>query len=352
MAAGPFELVTLTQGGQQAQDIAARLEAFLGAAERTLDLALYDVRLPGPVGDRIAGALRGASERGVRVRVAIQGPDAHPDGHTSAPPQTRPDILARAGGIVRAIDGDGDLMHHKYVVRDGAALWSGSTNWTLDSWTLQENVIVTTESPELAAAFEHDFQGLWNRGRLEGTGGFDAPRVAVGDTFARPWFCPGRGRELAHQIAARIDRAERRIRICSPVLTSAPVLAALADVAAERRVDATGVVDRTQTDQALRQWRSNRHAGWKIPVLEHVLEDLRFVGKRSTPWSPESTHDFMHAKTSVIDDVVFIGSYNLSRSGEENAENVLEIEDAALADHVAAWIDGVRERYAEPSKRP
>ena len=88
---------------------------------------------------------------------------------------------------------------------------------------------------------------------------------------------------------------------------------------------------------------------------EHVLEALRFGGKHSTPWTPESTHDFMHAKTSVIDDVVFIGSYNLSRSGEENAENVIEIEDAALADRVAAWIDGVRARYPDvpsPSKRP
>ena len=105
MAAGPFELVTLTQGGQQAQDIAARLEAFLGAAERTLDLALYDVRLPGPVGDRIAGALRGASERGVRVRVAIQGPDAHPDGHTSAPPQTRSVLpgMPWAPGLARKV---------------------------------------------------------------------------------------------------------------------------------------------------------------------------------------------------------------------------------------------------------
>ena len=36
----------------------------------------------------------------------------------------------------------------------------------------------------------------------------------------------------------------------------------------------------------------------------------------------------MHAKVTVADDVVFLGSFNLSRSGEENAENVLEIADA------------------------
>jgi phosphatidylserine/phosphatidylglycerophosphate/cardiolipin synthase-like enzyme len=42
---------------------------------------------------------------------------------------------------------------------------------------------------------------------------------------------------------------------------------------------------------------------------------------------------------------VFLGSFNLSRSGESNAEDVLEIEDAALADRLAAYIDGLRSRY-------
>ena len=37
----------------------------------------------------------------------------------------------------------------------------------------------------------------------------------------------------------------------------------------------------------------------------------------------------MHAKVVVADDVAFVGSFNFSRSGERNAENVLEIHDAA-----------------------
>jgi phosphatidylserine/phosphatidylglycerophosphate/cardiolipin synthase-like enzyme len=53
----------------------------------------------------------------------------------------------------------------------------------------------------------------------------------------------------------------------------------------------------------------------------------------------------MHAKVTVVDDVVFAGSFNLSHSGEMNAENVLEIEDAALADELAAFIDAVRALY-------
>jgi phosphatidylserine/phosphatidylglycerophosphate/cardiolipin synthase-like enzyme len=49
---------------------------------------------------------------------------------------------------------------------------------------------------------------------------------------------------------------------------------------------------------------------------------------------------------TVCDDLVFCGSFNLSRSGEENAENVLEIKDAALAERFATYIDQVRARYA------
>ena len=53
----------------------------------------------------------------------------------------------------------------------------------------------------------------------------------------------------------------------------------------------------------------------------------------------------MHAKVTVADDTVFVGSFNLSHSGELNAENVVELEDPQLADRLAAFIDEVRGRY-------
>ncbi|MCW2965660.1 MAG: phosphatidylserine/phosphatidylglycerophosphate/cardiolipin synthase family protein, partial [Actinomycetia bacterium] len=54
---------------------------------------------------------------------------------------------------------------------------------------------------------------------------------------------------------------------------------------------------------------------------------------------------FMHAKSCVCDETTFVGSYNMSRSGEKNAENVLEIKDAAIADRLAAFVDEVRAKY-------
>jgi phosphatidylserine/phosphatidylglycerophosphate/cardiolipin synthase-like enzyme len=53
----------------------------------------------------------------------------------------------------------------------------------------------------------------------------------------------------------------------------------------------------------------------------------------------------MHAKVTVCDDTAFIGSFNLSHSGEQNAENVLEIRDPEVAERMAAFVDEVRARY-------
>ena len=53
----------------------------------------------------------------------------------------------------------------------------------------------------------------------------------------------------------------------------------------------------------------------------------------------------MHAKVVVADDTSFIGSFNLSRSGERNAENVLEIRDRDVADRMAAYVDEIRALY-------
>jgi phosphatidylserine/phosphatidylglycerophosphate/cardiolipin synthase-like enzyme len=129
------------------------------------------------------------------------------------------------------------------------------------------------------------------------------------------------------------------------VLTSGPVLATAAEVAGEGRSDLAGVLDSTQVDDVFRQWRLEGVSAWKIPLLETVLSKAPFSGKNSTPWAPGSLHDFMHAKVTVADDVVFVGSFNLSRSGEKNAENVLEIRDATLADRMAAFVDEIRARY-------
>ena len=141
----------------------------------------------------------------------------------------------------------------------------------------------------------------------------------------RAWFCPAHGEALSHRVAKHIGKARERVRIASPVLTSGPILATLVEVLNESRCDVRGIVDDTQVDEVFHQWRTNGVSEWKVPLLQRVLDGAEFSGKASVPWTPESLHDFMHAKVVVADDTTFVGSFNFSRSGERNAENVLEI---------------------------
>ncbi|HZG48725.1 MAG TPA: phospholipase D-like domain-containing protein, partial [Thermoleophilaceae bacterium] len=146
-----IEIQPLSPGDQTALEMAGRVSAFLGEARATLDLALYDVRLPGESGDLVAGALRDAAARGVQVRIAYNAD--HDERVFPPPPRTSPELLEQLPFPTRGIPGIPDLMHHKYVVRDGEAVWTGSMNWTLDSWTLQENVIATVTEPAVAVAY-------------------------------------------------------------------------------------------------------------------------------------------------------------------------------------------------------
>ena len=335
------EVRTLTDGGQPAEDTAQALADFVGAAQRTLEIAIYDLNLPPALQTLVVGAIEDAGKRGVAVRLAYNV-DHGKTVPVPPPPENDPAAVESLPFPTAAIPGIPDLMHHKYVVRDQASVWTGSTNWTGDSWTREENVVVTVDSPELAARYGADFEQLWTRRDVQHSGKVDTSPLGNG---IRPWFCPGRGEQLAHRIAKAIGTATRRVRIASPVISSGPILGTLAQVVSDGKIDIAGVVDRTQVLEVLQQWHENGNASWKEPLLRTSLTKAPFSGKRSTPYGPGTVHDYMHAKVTVADDVVFVGSFNLSHSGELNAENVLEIADAALAERLAGFIDGIRSTY-------
>ena len=344
-----LELTTLSDGGQSPADVAREVATFVNAARETLDLALYDVRLETPAAGLVLAALLAAQQRGVAVRLLynVDHPGPIP---VPPPPETRPEAIEALPVATRGIAGIPDLMHHKYVIRDGSAVWTGSTNWTDDSWSRQENVVVRVlGSVGLGHAYKLDFEDLWERGNVALAGKVEPRPVDLNGAVVRPWFTPAYGEALAHRIAKHLGRATRRIRIASPVLTSGPILGTLVEIVSEGRCHVAGVVDDTQVDQVFGQWQTNGVSAWKIPLLRTVLTKASFSGKQSTPWSPESVHDFMHAKVVVADDVAFAGSFNLSRSGERNAEDVLEIRDARIADRLAAFVDEVRARYPAAS---
>src|SRR5581483_7561926 len=159
----------------------------------------------------------------------------------------------------------------------------------------------------------------WTTGNVASSGKFTPDPVVVDSAEVRVLFCPGRSERLVQRITGAVQRATK-VRVASPVITSGPILGALNEAAASGH-DVAGVYDATQMHEVFGQWSDEEHAAWKIPAFRSLVTQAPFGSKVTTPYAPGSVHDYMHAKVTVADDVTFVGSYNLSHSGEENAEN-------------------------------
>ena len=119
-----IEVRTLTDGGQSPTEMAEMIAGFLGGAQRTLDLAHYDFHLAPETAAVIGAAIEEALRRGVTVRIAYNVDHRNP---IPVPPPPEPDaeLIASLGVAHKAIAGVPDLMHHKYVVRDGDTVRDG-----------------------------------------------------------------------------------------------------------------------------------------------------------------------------------------------------------------------------------
>ena len=129
------------------------------------------------------------------------------------------------------------------------------------------------------------------------------------------------------------------------MISSGPILAALSE-AIDRGMAPAGLYDGPQMDQVVRQWKGAHVGNDKINTWEKVASHL--VGKKSIPYDanrPHQPHNFMHNKLVVADDTVCTGSFNLSNHAMGNAENVLIIREAALANAYEQYILGLIATY-------
>ncbi len=358
-----LDVTLLAQGEQTGEQIAAQLAAFIAGARHSLDMALYDFRLSDPLKAIIAGALHERAAAGVAIRIAYDADKPEPplvaQGMDPAPPGTGA-LVQSLGYPFRRIGGP-KLMHNKYIVRDRPApersdngatpsVWTGSTNFTDDSWNVEENNILRIASPDLARFYARDFADLWREGEIGTSGSFDTAPVAL--TYdrtplsAQVFFSPGRGPQIDDEVARRVSAARRRVRIWSMLMNSGALIGALGDLLAAGNVPVSGVYDRTQMASVLTQWQDVPHNVWKIGAIRQIVAQAGLIGKNSTPYRPDTIHDFMHAKVLVVDDTVITGSYNFSRSAEFNAENLLILENSALADRYSAFVDHLMAKYA------
>ena len=341
----------LAQGEQTADAVMARLTTFIRAAKQTLDLAVYDMRFSDPPRAQLASALRERSEAGVQIRFCYDGDKpTQPNvaaGQDPAPAGTGA-FVQSLGYPWRRIAGM-KLMHSKFILRDRQSIWTGSTNMTDDAFTLMENNILEIDSPALANYYAQDFKQIWEKENFDYTGEIQTvpvPLIFSGQLAeARVMFSPGCGLEIDSEIARCVRSAQRRVRICSLLINSGTLISELGNLLRGGRVAVDGIYDRTQMAEVYQQWQEVPQNRWKIDALKDIIARAGLVGKNSTPYTPTGRHDFMHNKVLVIDNSVITGSYNFSRSAQFNAENILFIESAPLAQAYSAYIDHLKRKY-------
>jgi phosphatidylserine/phosphatidylglycerophosphate/cardiolipin synthase-like enzyme len=348
----------------QPQAVARRLTAFVRQASATIDVAIYDFRLSEALAGPIVAALAKAAARGVSVRIAYDAGKPVTATRTTfamlaadpAPSGTAQWVANHFGNSdvqIRAITApSGQLMHSKYVVRDGgptpgttgtAAVWTGSTNFTDDAWTLQENNIITVASADVAAGYRRDFDELWASGSIKKTGAGDAGTTT--DTGATVgWdFAPGDGSGIDTALAEAIAAARNRIVLATMVLTSHAVLSGLV-TALGNGVPVSGIYDSGQMGPIEREWA--QHASDARVLSDWRTVKKHLVAKKSTPYTRNGPHDFMHNKVLITDDHLSTGSYNISANAEKNAENQLHIsDDKRLVNRYANYIATIVTAY-------
>src|SRR5437868_13122871 len=153
----------LAEGEQSGDDVMTRLVTFIRAAKQTLAFAIYDMRLIDPLRAQLAAALRNRAQAGVEIRFCYDADKPpQPDlaaGQDPAPPGTGA-FVQSLGYPWRRIAGM-KLMHNKFIVRDCASVWTGSTNMTDDGFARMENNLVEIESEQLAGYYLDDFEQIW-----------------------------------------------------------------------------------------------------------------------------------------------------------------------------------------------
>src|ERR1700730_15018163 len=377
IAGGDIEVTFLQQTGRdpftttpersaQVTEVAGRIARFIGEARATLDIAIYDFRLRDDAASLVAEALRSQARKGVVIRIAYDhAPDPGGDGIPAAspghldadkkPPGTDSFVRSFADvAQIKGITGYRVLMHNKYIIRDAesadAAVFTGSSNYTNDSWGLQDNNLLCLRSQRLASYYAQNFADLWSRGKIvDSTGYRDTGTVLLNGGPVTIAFTPGESPAVLKEIVGAIAAGRNRLYVASVVLSSGPILAALS-AAIDRGLPLAGLFDGPQMDQVERQWKAANVGADKVNTWQKVAHHL--VAKNSIPFDrhkPSQPHNFMHNKLIVADDTVVTGSFNLSNHAMGNAENVLLIRDQALAETYARYIQRLMASYAAPA---
>lgn len=289
-----------------------------------MDVAIYDLR-----SQEVLQALKGISTK-VALQILYDAGKAGGTSTTVDPKHPTTAQAIRAAGLDAFAqpvkEKSGHLMHDKFIVRDGASVWTGSGNFTEGGLHLQDNNFLTIDSPVIASAYSKTFGELASPGHAASHArGVTTPptKVKIGAVSITVFFSTqvGATEGIEAEVQARLKSA-KKIRVIAMLISDHGILASLL---ALKNKDIEGVLDPHEMKVVMKNKMGD-------PEFWFADGDPRFVAAPSHAFNKNREADFMHNKVMIVDDkVVIAGSYNFSENAEANDENLLVIEPTAVA---------------------
>jgi phosphatidylserine/phosphatidylglycerophosphate/cardiolipin synthase-like enzyme len=299
---------------------AEKLIERISSAQSTIHIAAFEFNLT-----PVAEALIAAHQRGVEVLWVTDdenglGADQE-EGHGQFA------MLKKAGIEVRD-DGRSALMHNKFWIFDRKAVWTGSTNITVNGMLHNNNNVIVIESPELADIYEREFAEMW-AGKFGPTSPstLNAQTLTIDGTPIQVLFAPED--EVASHLVPLIEQAQKSIRFMAFSFTHQE----LGDTVLARAragLDVRGIFETRGSETEYSQ----------LPVLYCAHVPVRQDGNPAT----------FHHKVFVIDDkIVITGSFNFTGNADQsNDENAIIVTNSQIA---AQYLQEFERRWAE-AKEP
>jgi phosphatidylserine/phosphatidylglycerophosphate/cardiolipin synthase-like enzyme len=280
------------------QPVVQALLQDLASAQKQVHIAMYSFTI-----DEVADALVHAKECGIPVDLVMESDNMD---------STAVKQLITAGISIRGDEVD-SLMHDKFLVIDDRIVWTGSMNMTYTSLCEDLNNMVRIVDPYLAEKYDAEFSEMFDQGLFGWESPVD-PQVmpAVIDSCSLGvYFSPED--HVQQQILDMIGIAQSSIEFLGYSFTSDPIADALIEKSGQG-VKVRGIMDAVSAASNI---------GTEYDTFRQAGLDVRLA----------STIGVMHHKVFIIDgQLVMLGSYNFTRSAEEdNDENLLILHNPDIA---------------------
>lgn len=292
------------------------LLSHINNAKSSIDFAIYGIANQ----PKIISALVSAQKRGVKVRWVT---DADTKGNNiysevlsiqKLLPNYRTDNHFISNELTKNQQYTNSIMHNKFFIFDDKTLWLGSANISqTDLADFNANIIILAESQTLAKIYAKEFEQMYNQKfhyLKQPISNKENLKIDNENTVS-VYFSPT-DKIIETKIIPEINKAKKYIYVSSFIITHSGVKNALLQ-AKDRGIEIKIMTDATSASGKYSIHKSLRDNNIAVKV--------------------ENKAGKMHTKSLIIDDrIIFVGSMNLTKSGEnKNDENVLLIENQHAA---------------------